>query len=84
MAKIRRDSKGRALQKGEIYQASRGLYCFTYTDPVGKRRYVYSRNLLDLGDKEKEIRRDSLDGIDSYVRANCTFDFHAIGPNHRL
>ena len=75
MAKIRRDSKGRALQKGEIYQASRSLYCFTYTDPVGKRRYVYSRNLLDLRDKEKEIRRDSLDGIDSYVRANCTFDF---------
>ena len=75
MVKNRRDSKGRALQKGETYLAKRGLYCFTYSDPMGKRRYVYSQDLLALRDKEKEIRKDSLDGIDSYARANCTFDF---------
>lgn len=75
MTKTRRDTKGRTLQKGESYLPKKQLYRFVYSDPMGKRRYVYSKNLLDLRDKEKEIRRDKLDGIDSYVRANCTFDF---------
>ncbi len=75
MTKTRRDPKGRALQKGETYVKKKGLYQFAYTDPVGVRRYVYSKNLIELRDKEKEIRRDSLDGIDSYARATCTFDF---------
>lgn len=75
MAKTRRDPKGRTLQRGEIYIASRKLYRFSYIDPMGDRRQFYSKNLLALRDKEKEIRKDSLDGIDSYARANCTLDF---------
>lgn len=75
MSKTRRDPKGRTLQKGESYITKRRLYCFNYTDPTGKRRYVYSVDLLGLRDKEKEIMRDDLDGIDSYARANCTLNF---------
>ncbi len=75
MAKNRRDSKGRSLQKGETYNSGRKLYCFNYRDPLGHRRYIYSKSLIKLREKEREIRRDSLDGIDSYARSNCTLDF---------
>lgn len=75
MAKTRRDSIGRTLQKGESYLSDRKLYRFSYTDPIGTRRYIYSKDLLVLRDKEKEIWRDSLDGIDSYARAKCTLNF---------
>ena len=75
MAKTRRDPKGRALQKGESYIAGRKMYCFTYMDPMRVRRYVYSKNLIDLREKEQNIRRDSLDGIDSYASSNCTVDY---------
>ena len=75
MAKTRRDPKGRALKKGETYISSRRMYCFTYTDPLGKRRYVYSVNLIDLREKEQNIKRDSLDGIDSYASSKCTLDY---------
>ena len=75
MAKTRRDPKGRTLQRGEIYIANRKLYRFSYTDSMGDRKQFYSKDLLALRDKEKEVRRDSIDGIDSYSRANCTLDF---------
>lgn len=75
MAKTRRDPKGRTLQKGESYLPKKRLYRFTYTDPTGKRQYFCDKDLLALRDREKEVRRDMLDGIDSYVRASCTFDY---------
>ena len=75
MAKTRRDPKGRTLKKGETFLPKKQMYRFVYTDVVGRRRYVYSKNLLDLRDKETEIKRDNLDGIDSYVRSNCTVNY---------
>ena len=75
MSKTRRDNKGRVLQKGETYLANRGLYSYNYVDPIGKRRFIYSVDLLALRDKENDVRRDDMDGIDSYARANCTLNF---------
>ena len=75
MSKTRRDPRGRTLQRGETYIAKKGLYCFNYTDSMGKRHYTYATDLMELRDKEKEIRRDELDGIDSYARANCTLNY---------
>ena len=55
MAKIRKDKKGRVLKKGESYNETKKTYCFAYTDPTGKRRFVYDKDLAGLREKEKEI-----------------------------
>lgn len=75
MKKTRRDPKGRTLQHGEIYIAKRKIYRFAYQDPLGNRKEIYSKDLMELREREKEILKDSIDGINSYARANCTLDF---------
>lgn len=54
MTNRRRDNKKRVLQKGES-QRKDGLYQFRYTDNFGKRHCIYSKDLNDLRNKEKEI-----------------------------
>ena len=46
MAKTRRDDRGRVLKKGEVHRASDNRYMCTYTDPMGRRRFIYE----DAGD----------------------------------
>ena len=75
MAKTRRDPKGRALKKGETYKAEKGLYCFAYTDPIGKRRFMYSKDLIKLRERETELQYDSLDGLETYARGNSDLNF---------
>ena len=76
MAKrVRKDSKGRVLHRGETYIKKKGLYCFTYTDPLGKRHSVYASDLLRLREKEREITQDRIDGIDLYARARADINF---------
>lgn len=41
MAKARKDSRGRALHKGEV-QRNDGRYCYTFTDPLGRRKFIYA------------------------------------------
>ena len=41
MAKTRRDDRGRVLKKGEVQRASDKRYMYTYTDPIGRRRFIY-------------------------------------------
>lgn len=48
MAKVRKNSKGRVLHKGETYRSEDGLYRFTYSDAYGKRTSVYSKDLKQL------------------------------------
>lgn len=69
MAKSRKDSKGRVLRKGETVR-SNGTYQYAYTDYYGKRQYVYANDLVTLRQKEEEILRDKLDGIDSQAARN--------------
>lgn len=72
----RRDSKGRILRTGES-QRPDGRYCYKYMDSKGKPQFLYSWKLEPtdrtpkgkrdgpaLREKEKEIQRDQLDGID--------------------
>ena len=72
MGKSRKDKKGRVLREGEHYRETDHRYMYTYLDPRGRRRYIYSKDLGRLREKENELKRDQLDGIDNYVRGHVT------------
>ena len=64
MSEKRKDNKGRILKDGES-QRSDGRYMYRYTDSFGKRQYAYAHSLDELREKEKQIRRDIDEGIDT-------------------
>ena len=68
----RKDSKGRVLEKGES-QRKDGLYVYQYSDISGKRKSTYANTLSDLRKKEKQIRRDLEDNINT-VAAEITLN----------
>lgn len=74
MAQARKDLRGRALKKGEIQRASDGRYVYTYTDPLGRRKYVYAQDLTTLREKEQKLMRDQLDGLDVYAAGKATIN----------
>ena len=51
------------------------MYVFTYTDYLGKRHYKYSKDLVSLRKKEEQIKKDQLDGIDSYLAGNVDLNY---------
>lgn len=76
MAQSRKDHKGRVLRKGETQRKSDLMYVYTYTDIYShKRKYVYAKDLLKLREKEKNLIRDQLDGLDVYVAGNADLNF---------
>ena len=75
MAKARKDNRGRALRKGESQRQSDLMYIYTYTDPFGKRRYIYSKDLVKLREKEQKLLKDQLDGLDMYAAVNASLNF---------
>ena len=78
MAKTRKDLRGRSLRKGEVQRASDKRYMYTYTDPLGRRKFIYANDLTQLREKEEKLLKDQLDGLDIYVAGkaalNETFD----------
>ena len=72
--KQRKDSKGRVLQKGESQRKIDGMYIYTYVDPYGKRCYVYSKDLFTLREKEQDLIRCQMDGLDFYVGGRATIN----------
>ena len=70
MSEKRKDHKGRILRTGES-QRKDLIYQYRYTDIRGKRQTVYSSDLKELREKEKEIQRQLDDGID-YAAGNIT------------
>lgn len=73
----RKDNKGRILKTGES-QRKDGMYAYKYQGTDGKPKFLYSWRLTDtdplprgkracksLREKEEEVLRDNLDGIDS-------------------
>lgn len=74
MAKNKKDLRGRALNKGESQRPSDGRYMYTYLDPLGRRRWIYARDLKSLREKEKELMKDQLDGLDIYSRGKATIN----------
>ncbi|EOS39033.1 hypothetical protein C808_02350 [Lachnospiraceae bacterium M18-1] len=75
MAKARKDNRGRALRKGEIQRSKDGTYVYSYTDPFGKRRYIYAQDLRTLREREDRLKKDQLDGLDVYMAGNATLNF---------
>lgn len=75
MGKVRKDTKGRVLHKGECYNNSRKCYVYAYTDSFGKRRFLYSQDLGELRDKEKQVKKDELDGISVYALSQSDFNY---------
>lgn len=86
MAKARKDSRGRALRKGESERATDGRYVYSYTDPLGRRKWIYATNLTELREKEKQLIREQLDGLDTYAAGkatvNSTFDRYMSTKNN--
>ena len=77
MKEKRRDSKERILHTGES-QRTDGKYLYKYVDAFGNTKYVYAwrltptdvtpkgkRHDISLREKEEQIKKDLLDGIDS-------------------
>lgn len=54
----RKDNRGRNLKEGESYRSD-GRYVYRYTDEkTGKRKNIYSRDLAQLREKEKQLLKD--------------------------
>ena len=73
-----KDLRGRSLRKGEVQRASDKRYMYTYTDPMGRRKFIYANDLAELREKEAKLMKNQLDGLDLYVAGkasvNDTFD----------
>ena len=75
MAKARKDKQGRVLHQGETWKEDRQLYCYAYTDALGKRKFVYSKDLKSLREKEENILKNKLDGLDVYVMGKADLNY---------
>lgn len=71
----RKDPKGRALRKGEIYRESDGRYAYGYVDPYGKRKFIYSKDLKKLREREEKLFKNQLDGLNVYVMGKASLNF---------
>ena len=71
----RKDKKGRVLRRGEFQRASDNRYVYEYTDPFGKRRCIYATDLMKLRQKEQQLMKDQLDGLDVYVAGKSDLNF---------
>ena len=74
MAKARKDLRGRALKPGEIQRKDDHRYMYTYTDPLGRRKFIYANDLTELREKEQKLQRDQLDGLDLYAQGKATIN----------
>ena len=63
--KRRKDSKGVVLKEGE-YERSNGTYEYKYRNRFGERKSIYGKTLVELREKENNVLRNLLDGIDSF------------------
>lgn len=75
MTKIRKDGKGRVLHKRETYVKKKGLYSYSYMDSLGNRRYLYSKDLLKLREKEAELEHDKNDRLGCYAIAKADINY---------
>ena len=63
-----------SLRKGEVQRASDKRYMYTYTDPLGRRKFIYANDLTQLREKEEKLLKDQLDGLDIYVAGKATLN----------
>lgn len=74
MAKARKDNRGRALRKGEVQRSEDDRYLYNYTDPLGRRKVIYANDLVTLREKEKNLIKNQLDGLDVYAAGKATIN----------
>lgn len=78
MASTRRKDKSRVvLRVGEL-QRKDGTYQYSWTDKNKKRRYVYSKSLDNLREKEAQIAKDISDGIKAEARYTTIDELYAL------
>ena len=70
-----KDLRGRTLRKGEMQRSSDKRYAYSYTDPLGRRKYIYANDLVTLREKEAQLTKDQMDGLDIYVAGKATVNF---------
>lgn len=58
----RKDNKNRILKDGE-YQRPNGTYEYRWRDKRQKRHVIYAKNLIVLREKQKQILKDFLNGL---------------------
>ena len=75
MATTRKDLRGRTLRKGEMQRSSDKRYAYSYTDPLGRRKYIYANDLVTLREKEAQLTKDQMDGLDIYFAGKATVNF---------
>ena len=75
MATTRKGLRGRTLRKGEMQRSSDKRYAYSYTDPLGRRKYIYANDLVTLREKEAQLTKDQMDGLDIYVAGKATVNF---------
>lgn len=63
--KRRKDSKGVVLKEGE-YERANGTYEYKYRNKFGSRKSIYAKTLAELREKENDVLRNKLDGIDGF------------------
>lgn len=86
MSEKRKDNKGRVLRNGES-QRSDGMYMYRFSDAGGVRRTIYSWRLVEtdkiptgkrtcdpLREMERQLERDTEDGIQSFVASKITLN----------
>ncbi|SDB02268.1 tyrosine-type recombinase/integrase [Eubacterium oxidoreducens] len=61
--RMRKDPQGHTLKNGECYRKD-GRYSYSWTNPRGERKTIYSTNLQALRKREKQLIYDLEDGID--------------------
>lgn len=73
MATARKDSRGYALRTGEC-QRSDGRYSYSYTDRGKKRHTIYAKSLVELRNREKNLQKQLLDGVDPFAAEKWTLN----------
>lgn len=48
---------------------------YTYTDTLGRRRSIYSKDIKTLREREEQLIKVQLDGLDTYVAGSATVNF---------
>lgn len=74
MASTRKDPRGYVLRTGECYRKSDERYSYGYTDRCGKRHTIYAKSLVDLRNKEKDLQKKLLDGVDPFAAEKWTLN----------
>lgn len=58
-----------------MQRSSDKRYAYSYTDPLGRRKYIYTNDLVTLQEKEAQLTKDQMDGLDIYVAGKATVNF---------